>query len=251
MDDASLLTQFLNTRSEQAFAQLVQRYVDLVWSSARRQTGSAELAEEVTQAVFITLAQKEHKIREGEAVSGWLLVTTRHKSLNALRADARRRKHEREAAAMKRECDPTSQPWEAISPLLDEAVSKLKREDRDALALRYFQGHSTADVAKVLGVSPEAAQKRLSRAIERLRDVFARRGMTTSADMLASALLANVIVAAPAALGTQIAGSALAAATTSSLAATKGAVTLMAIAKTKLVAASAAAAVLLSVTGTI
>src|SRR4051812_43327972 len=101
MDDVALLRQFIAERSENAFAELVRRYVDMVWSSARRQTGSSELAEEVTQIVFATLAQKANSIREG--VGGWLLVTTRYSALNVLRSEARRKHHEREAAAMKRD----------------------------------------------------------------------------------------------------------------------------------------------------
>jgi RNA polymerase sigma factor (sigma-70 family) len=106
MDDVALLRQFVAERSQDAFAELVRRYVDIVWSAARRQTGSTEVAEEVTQTVFATLAQKAKTIREGEAIGGWLLVTTRYSALNAMRSEARRRRHEREAAAMKRESDP-------------------------------------------------------------------------------------------------------------------------------------------------
>src|SRR5688500_12211925 len=139
-------------------------------------------AQDVTQQVFVLLAEKAATIRNGEAVAGWLLVTTRYVTLNSMRAEARRRRHECEAAVMQHErqadASPKSQPaWEQVAPMLDEVVGKLKREDRDALALRYFQSRSVADVAAAMGVSQEAAQKRLSRAIERLRDIFARRGV--------------------------------------------------------------------------
>jgi RNA polymerase sigma factor (sigma-70 family) len=204
-DDLALLRQFVSDRSQPAFAELVRRHVDMVYSGARRQVGDPALAEDVTQAVFVTLAEKAHTIRDGEALAGWLLVTTRFVALNALRAEARRRRHEREAAAMKSEIDDETdeanrRAWASVGPVLDEAVGKLKTEDRDALALRYFQGRSVADVAAALGVSHEAAQKRVSRAVERLRVLFARRGITTSAEALSSMLTAHGLILAPAAL---------------------------------------------------
>jgi RNA polymerase sigma factor (sigma-70 family) len=264
-DDATLLRRFIATRDQPAFAQLVRRHVDLVYSAARRQLHDDAAAQDVTQQVFVLLAEKAPAIRDGEAVAGWLLVTTRYVALNSIRSEARRRRHEREAAVMQHERQSEPSPaWDQVAPMLDEAVARLKREDRDALALRYFQGRSVADVAAALGVSQDAAQKRLSRALEKLRELFARRGVTTSAEALSSVLLANALIVAPATLGTTVAGAALstaAAATTTATTATtatgvasgsaKGAVAIMAAAKTKLVAASVAGVMLVGVTGTI
>src|SRR5687767_3543612 len=252
-DDSTFLREFCATRDESAFAALVRRHVDLVYSAARRQVRDDAMAQDVTQQVFVTLADKARTIREGEAVAGWLLVTTRYVALNAFRTEARRRRHEREAAVMQQNRQAGAAPaWDQVGPMLDEVVAKLKREDRDALALRYFQGRSVADVAAALGVSHEAAQKRLSRAIERLRDLFARRGVTTSADALSSLLMANALVVAPAALGTSVAGAALmAGAAGAASGSAKGAVAIMAMAKTKLVTAAAVAVVLAGVSGTI
>ncbi|MEA2708981.1 MAG: hypothetical protein QOF78_1582 [Phycisphaerales bacterium] len=252
-DDSRLLHQFIATRDEPSFAALVRRYVDLVYSAARRQMRDDAAAQDVTQHVFVLLADKARAIRNGEALAGWLLVTTRFVALNTLRSEARRRRHEREAAVMHENLKSQGTPaWEQVGPMLDEAVGKLKREDRDALALRYFQGRSVADVAAVLGVSHEAAQKRLGRAVEKLRELFARRGVHTSADALSSALMANALILAPAALGTSVAGTALsAAASAAASGSTKGLVAIMAAANTKVVAASVAAVLLIGVTGTI
>ncbi|MEA2734673.1 MAG: hypothetical protein QOE14_1124, partial [Humisphaera sp.] len=249
-DDSRLLHQFIATRDEPSFAALVRRYVDLVYSAARRQMRDDAAAQDVTQHVFVLLAAKARAIRDGEALAGWLLVTTRFVALNTLRSEARRRRHEREAAVMHENLKSQGTPaWEQVGPMLDEAVGKLKREDRDALALRYFQERSVADVAAALGVSQETAQKRVTRAIERLRDLFARRGVTTSAEALSSVMMANALIVAPAALGTSVAGTALTSAAAGGAA--KGAVTIMAIAKTKLAAVSVAAVMLVGVTGTI
>jgi RNA polymerase sigma factor (sigma-70 family) len=250
-DDATLLRRFIATRDQRAFAQLVRRHVDLVYSAARRQLRDDAAAQDVTQQVFVLLGEKAATIRDGEAIAGWLLVTTRYVALNAIRGEARRRRHEREAAVMQQENRSESSPaWDQVAPMLDDAVGRLKREDRDALALRYFQGRSVADVAAALGVSQDAAQKRLSRALERLRDIFARRGVTTSAEALSSVLLANALVVAPATLGTTVTGAALSTAALTSTSA-KGALAIMATAKTKLVAASVAGVMLVGVTGTI
>src|SRR6185295_8683269 len=111
-----------------------------------RQVKDATLAEDVTQGVFVLLAEKARTIRDGEALAGWLLVTTRLVALNALRSEARRRRHENEAAAMKRAAadayESDDPAWKSVGPVLDEAIGRLRREDRDALALRYFQGRS-------------------------------------------------------------------------------------------------------------
>ena len=260
MDDRELLREFVATRAEGAFAQLVRRHVDLVYSAAKRQVGGdAALAEDVAQGVFVLLAEKAATIRDGEALAGWLLVTTRYVALNTLRTESRRRRHEREAAEMK--CDaqePTETPaWETIGPLLDEAVANLKGDDRDALVLRYFEGRSAAEVAEMLGISSEAAQKRLTRSVERLRAFFRSRGIATSPQGLATALSANACVAAPALLAMKICSDALGAATTSLAAAGvspvagKATAAIVATTKAKVLLLTVGGALLLGVTGTI
>src|SRR5436190_464689 len=148
--DSTCLQRFLATRDEQAFAELVRRHVDMVYSAARRQVRDDAAAQDVTQQVFVLLAAKARSIRSGEAAAGWLLATTRYVALNSFRTEQRRRRYEREAAVMheqQQQRHGDAPQWSVVAPLLDEVVAKLKREDRDALALRYFQGRSVADVA--------------------------------------------------------------------------------------------------------
>jgi RNA polymerase sigma factor (sigma-70 family) len=198
-DDRDLLRRFNETRDERAFAELVRRHVDLVYSAARRQTLDQAAAQDVTQTVFILLIEKADTIRAGEALAGWLLVTTRFAALNLLRAESRRRRHESEAAGMKTEQtpEPSSRDWDQIQPMLDDAVSGLSTSDRDALVLRYFQNKSLADVGRAMGISEPAAQKRVNRALHRLREFFARQGITTSAEVISSAMSAFAIAPAP------------------------------------------------------
>src|SRR5689334_4094660 len=133
MTDRDLLNQFIADRNEQAFAELVRRHVGLVSAAARRQVKDPATADDVTQSVFIHLAQRARSIRNPDALGSWLLVTTRYVALNTLRAGIRRQHHERETAAMKSEtqADDSTPQWESIAPLLDEAVAQLKPADRD------------------------------------------------------------------------------------------------------------------------
>jgi hypothetical protein len=107
--------------------------------------------------------------------------------------------------------------WQHIEPLLDEAVAELDETDRAAVLLRYFENQSLRAVGQQLGVSDDAAQKRVSRAVERLRKFFAKRGVSVGAGGLVVVISANAVQAAPAGLAVTISAAALAgtAATTS------------------------------------
>lgn len=212
MTDHDLLRQFVRDRDERSFGELVCRHIDLVYSAARRQIREPAAVEDVAQKVFIRLAEKAHTIRDGQALGGWLLVTTRSVALNMLRDQARRRLHEEKAGAMKLDAQVSdSEPeWDAIQPALDDAVAQLKPADRDALTLRYFQNMSLADVGTALGISQRAAQKRVHRAIDRLRRIFARQGITTgSVEALTVVLAKNAVASAPQTMAEQISRSAL------------------------------------------
>jgi RNA polymerase sigma factor (sigma-70 family) len=243
MEDRELLRQFLYDRNEQAFAELVKRHINLVYSAARRQMNDSAGAEDVTQSVFVLLASKARKIQNAQALAGWLLVATRGIALNAQRAEARRRHYESEAAAMKHEALNQAGPaWEQIKPLLDDAVSRLRSVDRDALTLRFFENRELPQVAEALGISQLAAQKRISRAVGRLRELFARQGVRTSSEALSSLLIAHSVLPAPAALSSKVTASAVSGMSIPTL---KGAAAIMAMTMQAKIAFSAAAAVLL------
>src|SRR6185437_17145810 len=191
-DSTVLLKQYVRERSETAFAEIVRRYVDLVYASARRQVRDAELAQDVTQAVFLVLAQKAPSVSTDRPLSAWLLRTTTYCAANARRAREHRQFHERKAAEMARETDQSNQPngeeqaeWEQLAPLLDEGLNKLGAGERDAVILKYFEKKSLRQVGETLGISEEAATKRVSRAVERLRVFFQKRGAVVSGVALA------------------------------------------------------------------
>jgi RNA polymerase sigma factor (sigma-70 family) len=205
LTDQQLLRDYAEGRSEKAFAELVRRHVDLVYSAAVRMVCDAHLAEDVTQRAFLALARNARQLAERPVLSGWLHRTAQNLAANTVRSDVRRRAREQEAAAMNellaREPDAA---WEDIAPHLDAALGELSEVDRDALLLRYFQRQSAREMAQALGLSEEAAQKRVSRAVERLRECFAKRGLAVGASGLMVVISANAVQAAPGGLAAAI-----------------------------------------------
>jgi RNA polymerase sigma factor (sigma-70 family) len=192
-----------------AFAELVHRHVDFVHSAALRMVRDAHLAEDVTQDVFIALAQNALKLTARPVLSGWLHRTAQNLAANAVRSDLRRRVREQKAATMNELVSAASDAlWENIAPQLDAALGELNESDRDALLLRYFERKSTQEMAQILGLSDEAAQKRVNRAVERLRDHFSKRKVAIGASGLAVVISANAVQSAPVGLATNISSNA-------------------------------------------
>ena len=231
LTDPQLLRDYTSRRSEAAFAELVRRHVDLVYSAALRMVRDAHLAEDVTQGAFVALAQNARQLTDHPVLSGWLHRTTQNLAAKAVRTDVRRRAREQEAAAMNEllSAEPYA-VWEHIAPQLDAALGELGEADRDALLLRYFERKSAREMAQTLGISDEAAQKRVNRAVERLREFFAKRGITVGASGLVVVITANAVQAAPVGLAVTISTAAALAGTT--IAATATATTIKAIAMT-------------------
>ena len=173
------------------------KYVDMVYSAGLRQTNDRALAEDVTQAVFVLLARKAPSLSEQTLLPGWLFRTTRHVALTAIRTEQRRRRRELAAAEMNVD-SPESNRWEDLAPVLDEALAQLGETDRNALLLRYFNHKSLEEVGQCLGVSEEAAKKRVARAVDRLRQSVGKLGWTSSATALAAMLAARSVQSAPA-----------------------------------------------------
>jgi RNA polymerase sigma factor (sigma-70 family) len=242
LSDQQLLRDYTGNRSEAAFAELVRRHVDLVYSAAVRMVCDAHLAEDVTQSAFVALAQNAGQLTDRAVLSGWLHRTAQNIAAQTVRTDVRRRAREQEAAAMNELLATESEaPWEQIAPHLDAALGELSEPDRDALLLRYFERKSAREMAQTLGISDEAAQKRVNRAMDRLREFIAKRGVTVGASGLVVVITANAVQAAPAGLAVTISTAVALAGTTIATTATKAIV--MTILQKTLITATIAAAV--------
>ncbi len=227
-----LVRQYAADQSETAFAALVSRYTNLVYSASLRLVRDPHLAEEVTQAVFIILARKAGALNEKTILSGWLYHAACYTSKSALKREYRRHQREQEAYMQSTIHEAgTDVDWKQLSPLLDEAMLRLGQTDRNALVLRFFEGSSLNEVGTALGASEAAAKKRVNRALEKLHRYFSKCGVSSTTDIIAGAISAHSVQAVPAALAKSVTAAALAkgaAAASSTLTLIKGALKLMA-----------------------
>src|ERR1035438_2371469 len=200
-DDMALVQAYAAEQSEAAFATIVSRHVGLVHSAALRHLRDAHLAQDVTQAVFVILARKAGSLSPDTVLSGWLYRTALFASADVRRRELRRQQREQEALMEANiETSDTQTVWTKLAPVLEESMARLRDRDRDALVLRFFENKSMKEIAATLGPEERTAQKRVQRALEKLRGSFARRGITFSAALISSAIAANSVNAAPASM---------------------------------------------------
>jgi RNA polymerase sigma factor (sigma-70 family) len=207
MGDWQLLQAYANSRSEAAFAEVVSRHLDWVYSVALRHVGDPHLAEDVVQSVFVLLARKARDLGPGTRLGGWLFRTTCHVAAHAVRAEQRRKNREATACTMSPDTtspDTSEILWEQLTPHLDQAVAALPQADRSAILLRFYEKQPLRQVGEKLGVSEEAAKKRVSRAVERMREFLQRRGVKLTAVALAAVLAEKTVQAASAALASTV-----------------------------------------------
>ena len=216
-DDGALLGNYAQAGSEDAFAELVRRHLELVYSTALRAVnGDQDLAKDVCQTVFIDLSRKAASLAKRAGLTGWLYRSACFAAAKAVRSESRRQAREQQAHAMQEQITTTSPhtDWDNISPIFDSVMLELKDSDREALLLRFFERRSLAEVGTNLGLSENAARMRIERALERLRNRLSRRGVTSTAAALGKVLTHHTMVAAPSGLAASIAASTFAAAST-------------------------------------
>lgn len=194
--DLQLLRRYSQEGSEDAFAEIVHRHLNLVYSAALRQLHSPQLAEEVAQSVFTDLAQQAERLAQDTVVTAWLYTVTCRTAVDVIRREARRQEREQIAQELNA-MNAITNDWTRIEPLLDEAMHTLDNSDRAAVLLRYFEDKSFREVGQAIGTSEDAARKRIGRAIESLRDFFSSRGVTVESSGLALVLSTHAIQQAP------------------------------------------------------
>lgn len=213
--DAEMLQRYVRSLDERAFAELVQRHLGLVYGAALRRTGGREhLAQEIAQKVFTDLARKAAGLSHHPALTGWLHRSTRYAAIDAIRAEQRGQKLSQALATMS-DHEPTTADrieWAQLRPVLDKALDELKEGDREAMLLRFFEGLSFAEVGARLQLSENAARMRTERAMEKLRVVLGRRGVTSTSAALGLLLANQAFAAAPAGLAASVTATAVAAA---------------------------------------
>lgn len=238
-----LVREYATGKSEGAFAELVARHLPWVYATALRRVGTPQLAEEVAQAVFIILARKAAALSSATILPAWLHRATRFAAADALKTQRRRQAREQEAWERSTMNATDEAAWRQIEPLLETALDGLSDADRAAVVLRFYESKSLGEVGAALGVSEEAAKKRVSRALEKLRQTFCRQGTVLTAGAIASAVAAGSVQGAPVGLAQTVATVSLAqgaAASGGAWTIAKGTLKLMAWAKAKLAIATAA-----------
>jgi RNA polymerase sigma factor (sigma-70 family) len=245
--DMELLRQYADRNSDEAFAALVARHVNLVYSAALRKTGNADSAGEITQAVFIILSKKAGRLSQRTILSGWLYQTTRLTAANFLRTEIRRAHREQEAYMQSLANETEPELWPQMAPLLEDAMGQLGEKERNAVALRFFEGKSFQEIGAAFGASENAAKKRVAHALEKLHRYFSKHGVSSTTAIIAGAISANSAHAAPVGLATTITATVIKgpAVAASTLALVKGTIKVMTWMKLK-IALSITAALLLA-----
>ncbi len=243
--DDQLIAEFNARRSEAAFAALVRQHVNLVFATAMRQVGDAGAAEEITQNVFVALAQAAGRLGSHPSIAGWLHQTALNKSREWLRSELRRRKREQAAVNLDLARAEGDSVWSPLVPLLDDALLKLREPDRQAVILHFLEGRTFQEVGSALGIGEDTARKRVHRCLDQLTDFFRRRGFAVPALAAGAPLFALSSHAAPAGLAASATSAGLMAhSTISTLTLIKGALKTMAWTKAKTAIVTGAAAIL-------
>jgi len=185
--DWFLLRKFKDDRSQSAFAEIVDRYINLVYAACYANLQDRQAAEDATQAVFLILARKA-EFRRGSTMVGWLFRTARYVSMHARRDEIRRRKLQAAVALQHDHSD--SQPWSRLDTrlILNDAIERLGDVEREAVLLRYYQAMPLKDVGEALGISEEAARKRIDRGVDKLRRYLA------GVDTVAAGIVVSMLV---------------------------------------------------------
>ena len=197
-DDQILLRRFAKKQDEGAFTELVNRHLGMVHGICKRRTGDSQLAEELAQNVFFSLARKAGSIRTDVLIAGWLHRASYLESSHALRAEASRKRTMKQFTEVHSLTDSTAPDVPSdLVPVLDEAMDRMSPTDRDILLLRFASGFTLRQIGDSLGKSESASQRHLQRALEKLCGLLRKQGVTVGVGALATFLGTDLAKAAP------------------------------------------------------
>lgn len=201
--DRALLRRFAAGADELAFSELVRRHQSLVLHVCQRVLRASDAAEDACQATFLVLARRAGAMGWRDSIAGWLYQTafrTASKMRVSLARRARLEREAAEAASNSQASNENSVEQQAtirdVGLVLDEELNRLPERFRSAVVLCHLEGLTRDEAAARLGCSVGAIKDRLERGRELLKSRLVRRGVTLSAAMLGSWLLASPVQAA-------------------------------------------------------
>lgn len=179
LSDRGLLDAYASTKDERAFAEIVRRHGPMVQRLCWRITGDAGAAADAMQVAFFLLADRRLSPPRGVPVSAWLVGIARHAAME----QRRRIRKERlvvEAAARSMSPRLSSQVGMVPTPFqaeLDEALQRLPAKFREAIVLRFLEGRTQEEAARMAGCPLGTLAWRTSRGLNALRRRFEKKGI--------------------------------------------------------------------------
>jgi RNA polymerase sigma factor (sigma-70 family) len=209
--DRDLLQAYARGGSESAFQALVERHLDLVFATVLRGVSDPGAAEEITQNVFVALGRKAAWLSGESGVADWLHRTALFEVKRWWRGELRRRRREQTAVELGTVMKDEDSLLKALAGELDEGLLELRKADRQALLLRYFEGRTHREIGALLGTREDAVRMRIGKALDHLTQFFRRRGYAVPAVTTTAAAMGAAAKAAPAGLAIAATRSALSA----------------------------------------
>lgn len=198
MHDATLLRSYASTGSQDAFSEFVRRCLPMVYGVAlRRVGGDTHRAQDVAQMVFAAVSRDAERLARHPDLMGWLFTTTRFLAAKTMRTERRRQLREQVVFHDGATDDDGEGGGEGVQPVLDEVLMELRELDRQMLLLRFYRGFRLGEIAVQYNSSENAVQKRIERALERLKEQLTRRGIVSTAVALTFALEQQAAVVVP------------------------------------------------------